>query len=207
MLLILFGTKVYSHELDDLIKSQDAIVKEHMPEVQDFITKAQQNAAKYQLSADNIIKNSKANCKQTTNFDWLQGLNLPEQQTRLSNSDSELYVFASLSMPKTRLIELIKEAIKYNGAVVLRGLKNNSYKETATFLQPIIEQAGAGFIIDPTLFTQYNVTKVPVFVLNDSLLKQHDQIAGNISLQYALQEFAKNGDLKNAATSILDASK
>lgn len=205
ILLTLFGAKAYSHELDDLIKSQDTLVKQYMSEAQDFINQGKQNAARQQLAAESMIKNSKTNCQPTTQFDWLHSLAVPEQQSTVANS--ELYVFASLSIPKTRLIELIKEATKYNGVVVLRGLKNNSYKETALFLQPVIEQAGAGFVIDPTLFAQYNITKIPVFVLNDPLIKQYDKIAGNINLQYALQEFAKNGDLKNAARSILEATK
>ena len=204
ILFILFSINSHANQLDDLIKSQDAIVKQHMPQVQDFINQANKNAAKYQLSAESIIKNSKTNCQAAANFDWLHDVAVTEQSVPPT---SELYVFASLSLPKTRLIELIKEATKYNGAVVLRGLKNNSYKDTALFLQPIIEQAGAGFIIDPTLFTQYNITKVPVFVLNDPLVKQHDKITGNIGVEYALQEFAKNGDLKNTAGKILEAAK
>jgi type-F conjugative transfer system pilin assembly protein TrbC len=205
ILLTLLGATSYAGELEDLIKSQDAIVKQHMPKLQDFIIHANQSGSRYQLAAENIIKNSKANYNKATKFDWLHDLSLPEQQS--SSLESELYVFVSLSMPKTRLIELIKEAIKYNGLVVLRGLKNNNYTDTALFLQPIIQQAGAGFIIDPKLFAEYNITKVPMFILNDPSIKKHDKIAGNINLQYALQEFVKNGDLKKIARSILEGRK
>lgn len=208
--LLVIITNNYAEALDDLIKSQDVVVKKHTGELKDFIDLANKNVNKYQQHAKSIIQHSMNNSNinsENEHLDWLNNLNLKEAQNSClaSNlsSNSELYIFASLSMPKTRLIELIKEAIHYNGMVVLRGLKNNSYKETTNLLQPIIKDAGAGFIIDPTLFSKFNITQVPVFILNDTIENKHDKVSGNINLKYALEQFAKDGDLKQEASKIL----
>ncbi len=205
MILILLGTSVKAEELDDLIGSQDLIVKKHLPELNDFILEANKNALRHQLHAGSIIKNSNLNFKRELNLDWVNELKLEEQEGSLR--ETELYVFASLSIPQIRLIELIKEGLHYKGLVVLRGLKNNSYKDTVTLLQSIITTAGGGLIINPTLFAQYNITKVPVILLNNPTIKKYDQVAGNISLKYALKEFAKNGELKEQAAQILGDQK
>lgn len=194
-----------TQELDDLIKSENAIVNQHLPKLQQFISDANKAAITSQSKAQLIINNSKANANKDFNLDWLNDLTLPKPQ--MGSLPTELYIFVSLSMPKSRLIKLIKEANHYKAIVVLRGLKNNSYQETANFLQPVIQQAGCGLTIDPNLFKEYNITQVPVFVLNDSVTKKYDKFTGNISLKYALQEFAKHGDLQAEARKILGLAK
>ena len=191
-----------ANELDDLIASQDLIVKKHMPDAQTFINAFNNNTSNHKLLAEEIIKNSNTNCKKYENFDWFNELNLSEQANTI-NQPNELYIFVSLSMPQSRLINLLQEAKSYGGIVVLRGLKNNSYKDTANFLQPIIKQAEAGFIIEPNLFEKYNINKVPSVILNDPIVKKYDQITGNINLKYALEEMAKVGELKSQAQAIL----
>ena len=194
-----------NQELDDLIKSENAIVNQHLPKLQQFISDAKQAAITSQSKAQLMINNSKANANKDFNLDWLNDLTLPKPQ--MGSLLTELYIFVSLSMPKSRLIQLIIDANHYQAIVVLRGLKNNSYQETANFLQPVIQQAGCGLTIDPNLFKEYNITQVPVFVLYDSVTKKYDKFTGNISLKYALQEFAKNGDLQAEARNILGLAK
>ena len=202
--LIILGSVALAQDIDDLIASQDQLIKKYTPAVQSFITDANKNASRSQLTAQEIIKNSNLNDQQDPSFNWLDYQAAKQQAAFLK---TELYIFASLSMPKTRLIVLIKEANNYNGVVVLRGLRNNSYQDTANFLQPIIQEAGAGLIIDPTLFTTYNIERVPVIVVSDATINKYDKITGNISLQYALTEITKNGDLKEQARKILGAQK
>ena len=205
ILLILLGSDAVATELDDLIKSQDKIVKQHMQDLTEFMLGAHDNAARSKLSAQALIENINTHYHRDLNLPWLDDLKAIELPNL--NVQQELYVFVSLSIPKTRLIEILKEANNYNGVVVLRGLKNNSYKETAIFLQAIIKKSSNGVIIDPTLFEKYNITQVPVFVLNDPNNNNYDQITGNISLKHALQTFAKDGDLKAAAGKILRAKR
>ena len=202
--LMILGSVALAGDLDDLITAQDQLSKKYMPAVQSFIAEANNKAASSQLVAQEIIKNSNLSYQQDPSFNWLDYQAAKQQAAFLK---TELYIFASLAMPKTRLIELIKEANNYNGVVVLRGLRNNSYKDTANFLQPIIQEAGAGLIIDPTLFTTYNIERVPVIVVSDATINKYDKITGNISLQYALTEITKNGDLKEQASKILGAQK
>lgn len=187
-----------NNDLDDLIASQDLIVKQNMLEANKFICEANNHASKHKLQAAEIIKNSNSNRRVYGNFDWFNELNLRSDESAVASlQEYELYIFVSLSMPQARLIELLRDAKQYDGMVVLRGLKNNSYKDTANYLQKIIEKAGAGLMIEPNLFTEYNITKVPTFVLNDSVLKKYDKVTGNVTLKYALAEMKRHGELKN----------
>jgi type-F conjugative transfer system pilin assembly protein TrbC len=121
---------------------------------------------------------------------------------------NQLIIFISTSMPKESLIALGEQAKKADGLLVLRGLVNNSFKETASLLQGISPQ-GLDAIIDPRLFEAFAVESVPTFVVTpidshpcgDRACKftpLHDKIAGNISLEYALEQIAKSGKAANA---------
>jgi type-F conjugative transfer system pilin assembly protein TrbC len=189
--------------LEDLISSKDSIVKKHMQEANKLITEINLNALRPKLRAEAIIINSKANCKKYGNWEWFNELNLQESNIAVATKPYELYIFVSLSMPMLRLIDLLKNAKNYGGMVILRGLKNNSYKETTSYLQEIIKQAGAGLVIEPNLFSKYHITKVPAFVLNDPALKKYDKITGNVTLQYALEEISRSAELKEQAVAIL----
>lgn len=200
LLLLLSGA--HAHELEDLIRSQDSIIKKHMPDVKIFINEVNANTSKHQFRAEEIIKNSNLSCQKYENTDWLKKL-IPPRSNAMLPMPHELYIFVSLSMPQSRLINLLQEAKSYGGLVVLRGLKNNSYKDTANFLQPIIKAAEAGVIIDPHLFEKYEVSKVPTFVLNDQISKKYDKATGNVSLKYVLEEIGKVGELQSQAQVIL----
>lgn len=201
-LVVLLLPLAYAGELEDLIVSQD-IVKKHMPHAKQFINEVNANTSKHQLRVQEIIKNSNLNCKKYEKTNWLDQLNLPATPHATFTSIPELYIFVSLSMPQSRLINLLQEAKIYGGILVLRGLKNNSYKDTANFMQPIIKLSQAGVIIDSHLFEKYDVSKVPTFVLNDPSIKKYDKAIGNVSLKYALEEMSRVGDLQSQAQAIL----
>lgn len=104
-----------------------------------------------------------------------------EQQ---GHKGAKIYVFVSFSMPTQSLNALLKEAPHHNAVLVLRGLKNNSFKETAHILQEFYanqKEDIAGFEINPELFEKYNITHVPVF-FNTS---NHKRLSGNVTLSYA----------------------
>lgn len=97
-------------------------------------------------------------------------------------------IFISFSMPKASLKALYQAASKSGGVLLLRGLKNNSFKATAEYLK----QLEIAVDIDPEAFKEYHITKVPTFVLVKN--KEHHSIVGNISFSYAkakLSEAAK----------------
>jgi conjugal transfer pilus assembly protein TrbC len=103
----------------------------------------------------------------------------------LEDSDQTL-IFVSLSMPEASLKALYQEAEQQGAVLVLRGLKDNSFKRSAEALKIL----GIGVQIDPTLFEKYAIQSVPTFVRTRG--SEYDSISGNISLVYALQRFKEN---------------
>jgi len=105
-------------------------------------------------------------------------------------------------MPTETLRSLADEAHKIGGKLVFRGLYKNSFKETAQKFKELKREA----FIDPTLFLNLRVTKVPTFVIlkdqSDTLtpLSIYDSLSGNISLKYALQKMAEEGEVAEAST-------
>lgn len=109
-------------------------------------------------------------------------------------------VFASFSMPEPALKQLAGDLKKINGALVIRGLINNSFKETATHLQKL----GEGVLLDPTLFEKFNITAVPTFIIVEGDFKgeqtpKHDRLTGNVNLRFVLEQALKEGEIKNTS--------
>lgn len=74
-----------------------------------------------------------------------------------------LYIFISLTMPDELLKHYMDTARLIGAAPVLRGFKNNSYRETIDAMKD--RGIDSGFLIDPTLFRKYNIDRVPALVL------------------------------------------
>jgi len=109
-------------------------------------------------------------------------------------------VFASFSMPEPTLKQLASDLKKINGALVIRGLINNSFKETALYLQKL----GEGVLLDPTLFEKFNIAAVPTFIILEGDLKSeqnpvHDRLSGNVSVRFFLEKASQEGDIRAAA--------
>ena len=98
----------------------------------------------------------------------------------------QTFIFISLSMPETSLKALYQEAEQQGAVLVLRGLKDNNFKQTAEALTTL----GIGVQIDPMLFKKYAIQSVPTFVRTHG--SEHESISGNISLAYALQRFKED---------------
>lgn len=130
-------------------------------------------------------------------------------------NSAELTLFVSFSLGEKALLNLAHEAKLYGATLVLRGFKDNSYAQTVKALQKIIQETGQGFIIDPELFSLFSVTSVPTYVLSrpfqpfqlytseQNQTPLHDRLQGHVSVQYALETFAKDGDLQNEAQFLL----
>ncbi len=112
----------------------------------------------------------------------------------------QLMVFVSFSMPLATLKNLGRQLDQVGGKMVFRGLVNNSFKEMSLKLQELGHEA----LIDPTLFTALNVQQVPTVVhfaqqpTSVDQLPPFDQLQGNVSLSYALQQFVTKGDVAGA---------
>jgi len=118
-----------------------------------------------------------------------------------------LLVFISFSMPKTTLAQLSVQVRKAGGVLVLRGVVNNSIKETIAAMHDLSKQ-GVPAIIHPKLFKMYNVRQVPAFVMHDpEYTRVHDEkqtviidkMAGNVTLDYVLRQFQSDGSYQDIA--------
>ena len=134
--------------------------------------------------------------------------------------DTDFLIFGSFTMGEKSIERLIESANRYGGVVVLRGLKEGDFKETARFLLKITEKSKAnkfannkadvdqaiGMTIDPTLFEEYGITRVPTYILAKSCIStlnscntQYDKLTGNVSPRYALSKIVDSGELKEEA--------
>jgi type-F conjugative transfer system pilin assembly protein TrbC len=128
-----------------------------------------------------------------------------------------LFIFVSFSMPRASLKQWLWQAQKINAAVVIRGLVNNSFKDTATAVADLIKehptvandnankagiQTASGLAIDPTLFQKFGITKVPAVVIASNYgaaggvkpVQNFDIVYGDVPLDYALDKLGKCND-------------
>ncbi|HCI8581984.1 TPA: type-F conjugative transfer system pilin assembly protein TrbC [Enterobacter cloacae] len=114
--------------------------------------------------------------------------------------------FVSLGIPHEGLLPMLKDARRYNIPPTLRGLVNNDMRQTAAAMFELNkEDKDAGVQIDPTLFSQYNITTVPALVV--TCPGHHDVIRGSLPLQQALEKVAESGDCAATARHLLEAAK
>jgi conjugal transfer pilus assembly protein TraW len=124
-----------------------------------------------------IINKSRAAQNLDIDMDFLKkGM---EQLNPVSSLNSEvveieekIYVFASRGQPETELVDLFEEASSdKRTTVVFRGIyPNESLNEGLRDIHRILKKATTesvpNIIIDPTLFTQFNINSSPVLVLS-----------------------------------------
>jgi type-F conjugative transfer system pilin assembly protein TrbC len=138
----------------------------------------------------------------------------PLSSSASSTSHSPLfYAFISFSLPDTSLKELayqLKRMGKTNGVMVLRGLDQDSFKQTAKHIQSLNKE-GVKAIIHPKLFNFFNVTQVPTYVFSckkrdrerEGKKRVYDKLIGNVTAQYALERFKEEGECYEEAAEIL----
>lgn len=117
-----------------------------------------------------------------------------------------LMIFVSFSMSEKSLRQYLAEGQKIKASLLLRGLVNNSLTATVKKIHNVIQRRNGGFSIDPIAFEKLHIRKVPAIVLfNQAGLiclntqncipdpSDYDILYGNVTLDYALSQFA-NGD-------------
>lgn len=117
-----------------------------------------------------------------------------------------LLTFVSFSMPDDSLKAILDQTARAGGVTVLRGLVDNSFKETALRVGKLTREHGPGVSVDPRLFAEHGVTTVPAFIVlnNNGGAESADKIAGNMSLAAALEAIAREGNNKSIAQGLLD---
>lgn len=107
---------------------------------------------------------------------------LATYQVVASKLDSqEVLIFVSFSMPDKALQDYYLSAQKYKARLIIRGLKNNSFQET----KEKIKDLGISVDIDPNLFEEYQISKVPTIVVVEK--EQVKKVTGHISLAMGLE--------------------
>ncbi len=124
------------------------------------------------------------------------------------NDGGVVYIAVSLSMPQSSLRQLARDADKAGATLVIRGLVDNSFARTRTALKSVfVEGEEAGLVIDPRLFQQFHVDRVPAVIAapepvqpcEDGLDCERaavpfDIVRGNISLEQSLNLIGARGD-------------
>ncbi|EPA1042576.1 type-F conjugative transfer system pilin assembly protein TrbC [Enterobacter bugandensis] len=114
--------------------------------------------------------------------------------------------FVSLVIPREGLLPMLKDARRFNIPPTLRGLLNNDMRQTASAMFELSKvDKDAGVQIDPTLFSQYNISVVPALVV--TCPGHFDVIRGSLPLQQALEKVAQEGECAATARRLLEAVK
>ena len=116
-------------------------------------------------------------------------------------------VFVSLGMPKQLLRRTLMQAHVFHLPVVIRGLKDHSFRKTIAVIFNLNKNAGhqkiGGVLIDPVWFRQFHIHTVPAVVVSHRggtcdlqrtcSAQSFDVVRGNIPVQRALEIIAKQG--------------
>lgn len=201
ILLLSFITAAFAGE-----ESLDSWVKE-LTHQADTLSKTHQKEARSIVEGTTRAVHQNKSCKvaqtlaQRGNEIVLKTLEPSEDEVRYPR----LLVFVSFSMPLQALKALGSQVNAVGGKLVLRGLVGGNFKKTAEKLKAFREE----ILIDPTLFESYEITSVPTFVLRSEGKSKvednsYDRLTGNVSLRYALEQFASKGNTSQEAGLLLE---
>jgi conjugal transfer pilus assembly protein TrbC len=109
----------------------------------------------------------------------------------------DIAVCISCSVPDSVWVELSRELEKINGAFVLRGLPENSFRKLSEKILSLQKLGvNAPIQIDPKFFSSNQIESVPTFLILEE--GKIDKISGNISIRYALQKLSEEGETQKA---------
>jgi conjugal transfer pilus assembly protein TrbC len=143
--------------------------------------------------------------------------NIQSQRLIADSQDNNIYkhevlrpaviIFVSFSMPDESIVAYLRDARKLHACVVIRGLINNSFKETFKKMASLVKQAGiSGVELNPPLFKRFSVSHVPAVVVLPISEKQvantlyfsdtdFDVVYGDIPLFDALKTIRDHGSV------------
>lgn len=199
-------------DLNDFVKRSHALKRQALKE--GSLTPETQNNKVAKRPASPLMTNYDALLKKT--------FRLEDSLNNRGAEHPEFYIFISFSLPRKTLLNLLKDARKYGATLVLRGLKDGSFKKTMAELMELYKHEKGRVILDPTLFKRFNVTSVPTFLLaprafdlGGSKPLEHKQrgsekinqeflvLRGNVSPRFALTEFRKHTSFEEHAKELL----
>lgn len=121
---------------------------------------------------------------------------------------SSVMIFVSFSMPHDSLKEWMDDANQIHAPVLIRGLVNNSFKETTKQVASLLNNNQGGVQLDPLLFKRFGIRQVPAVVVTDPNCSpnqscEFDVIYGDVTLAYALEKIAHANDAVSPLAVIL----
>lgn len=167
-------------------------------------------AVKNVLTKEKIINEAEQKYEQSyTEVNLAKNQNLSGLKTQIHQNIKpvdECAVFVSFSMPEPSLKQIVSDASYYNVPVVIRGLYNNSFRETANKILALTKENNkGGMLINPIWFRKYNIKAVPAFlVTKNKESSSYDLVYGNIPLKRALTIIAEKGEHAKEAAKILE---
>ena len=169
----------YAMEQQEKVK---ALIEKYQTDIQKIV----KSVGKEQ--ADLRAPSFKQEGVETTNTQCL----IKEEDTDYDPTESQItqptpiLVFVSFSMPKASIKGWVEQARISGAAIYIRGLVNNSFKETIAAVSELVKDTPGGLLIDPTLFKKYSITQVPAVVVVNR--EDFDVIYGDVTLDYALNK-------------------
>ena len=156
-------------------------------------SKQQKTIAPYQAEVDALIKNILAKQAQPDIRQFKQELQsvAKTQYSRVYKSPDfkqAIIIFVSFSMPNASIKGWMNQAQKIGAAVCIRGLVNNSFKDTAKVISALVQDQSGGLLIEPNLFKQYSITQVPAVVVASG--DDFSVIYGDVLLDCALEKIS-----------------
>lgn len=111
--------------------------------------------------------------------------------------------FVSFSIPDDGLKEMMVDARGFHIPSVLNGFHENDIRKTAVKIFNLTKEGNkGGVMIDPRLFSRYNIKAVPALVVTCENNK-FDIIYGSARIENALEYISRRGECANKAKEIL----
>lgn len=168
-------------------------------------------------SIDTVWQNLKEKFKEQEQLEIKTSFN-PNSDNGLPRQFAGLYIFVSTSMPKSLLKAYLREANKYGGVLVFKGLPQGSFKELTKLVIDLtgskgdLQDIAANIQIDDEAYERFGVVSVPTIVLvkeddyhpNQRYILKFDKMVGNVGIKYSLKEFSKSGELNCQALEYLN---
>lgn len=190
--------------------------KAQLSEAEGFAEIVRRQVEAQRAAAEDLVRAARANQVKTgsdiaprregVDLDWM----VSQAATLQSGGDDPqarhapgLLVFVSFAMPDRALRETIREAASAGGAVIFRGMPENSPKVFRQRLLQVMREEQAGAVgVDPRLFRAFQIRHVPTFIVPATHYAlcdgfdcadtppPHDRLSGNVSVRHALDVMA-----------------
>jgi conjugal transfer pilus assembly protein TrbC len=195
LVLVLFLFLVFLVFCDSSIASMQNNHEDYEAYAKEQAQRKEKIIAPYQAEINELVKNALSRqTHQDIQTFKKEIADIAKTQCSLQNQDVgsvqlPIIIFVSFSMPKESIKGWITQAKKVGAAVYIRGLVNNSFKDTAKIISGLVQDQSGGLLIDPTLFKKHSITQVPAVVVVNR--ESFDVIYGDVTLDYALEKINK----------------